>query len=200
MFLSYRHQPVEINTHTGVLSHVQYLFFDSQFGTMLAAFSQGCLCLLVFVPEGFVQSTAKAHVALIQQYLKGYVQARTLIDPVAETADFISVFDPNKVCRLLLLGTSFQQLVWQALLQQTEHRVMAYSELAASLGKLNGVRAVASAVAANRIALYVPCHRVVQKNLGLGAYRWGAALKARVLADEGFESYRQFPDSYHTLF
>jgi O-6-methylguanine DNA methyltransferase len=47
------------------------------------------------------------------------------------------------------------------------------------------VRAVASACARNRIALVIPCHRVIGSDGGLAGYRWGVARKQRVLRDEG---------------
>ncbi len=200
MFLPYQHQQVEVNTHIGVLPNVQYLFFESQFGPMLAAFSQACLCLLVFVPEDFVQASSEEHQAFVRRNLKGYVLARTPIEAADETVGLAAFFDQGQVCRILLLGTPFQLLVWQLLIQQADPQVVAYSELATQLGKSSSVRAVASAVAANRIALYIACHRVVQKDRGVGAYRWGSNLKRNILAAEGFEAYRQFSDGYKSLF
>jgi AraC family transcriptional regulator of adaptative response/methylated-DNA-[protein]-cysteine methyltransferase len=59
---------------------------------------------------------------------------------------------------------------------------VSYAELAAGIGAPKAVRAAASACAANRIAVLVPCHRVLRGNGALGGYRWGLERK-RVLID-----------------
>ncbi len=81
-------------------------------------------------------------------------------------------------------GTAFQQRVWNALLKIPAGETMTYSELARRLGMPRGARAVASAIAANRIALAVPCHRVIRKDGDLADYRWGVARKRDLLARE----------------
>ena len=63
--------------------------------------------------------------------------------------------------------------VWRFLLSVREGEVIAYGELATQIGRPGAARAVASACAANRIAVLVPCHRVLRANGGLGGYRWG---------------------------
>lgn len=85
---------------------------------------------------------------------------------------------------LHLRGTSFQLSVWQRLLAIPAGGIVTYGELAASLGRPNAARAVGSAVGANTIALFVPCHRVVAASGALGGYRWGSALKAVLLEGE----------------
>jgi AraC family transcriptional regulator of adaptative response/methylated-DNA-[protein]-cysteine methyltransferase len=59
-----------------------------------------------------------------------------------------------------------------------------YAEVAAQLGAPRGARAVASACAHNRVAIVVPCHRVVRGDGSLGGYRWGLPLKEKVLRRE----------------
>lgn len=81
-----------------------------------------------------------------------------------------------------LRGTAFQMTVWNYLLKIPYGEVQSYSEVAAAIGKPDAVRAVASACAANRVALLVPCHRVIRGDGGLGGYRWGLERK-RVLID-----------------
>jgi AraC family transcriptional regulator of adaptative response/methylated-DNA-[protein]-cysteine methyltransferase len=81
-----------------------------------------------------------------------------------------------------LQGTAFQLLVWRYLQQLPYGEVKSYSEIAADLGKPRAARAIASACARNRVALIVPCHRVVRGTGALGGYRWGLERK-RVLLD-----------------
>lgn len=83
-----------------------------------------------------------------------------------------------------LRGTLFQQRVWQALLEIPAGTSVTYSELAARIGSPQAVRAVAGACASNRLAVLVPCHRVVRKDGELGGYRWGLERKRRLLAKE----------------
>jgi AraC family transcriptional regulator, regulatory protein of adaptative response / methylated-DNA-[protein]-cysteine methyltransferase len=81
-----------------------------------------------------------------------------------------------------LRGTAFQMAVWNYLLKIPYGELQSYSEVAAAIGKPRAVRAVASACAANRVALLVPCHRVIRGDGSLGGYRWGLERK-RVLID-----------------
>jgi AraC family transcriptional regulator, regulatory protein of adaptative response / methylated-DNA-[protein]-cysteine methyltransferase len=90
---------------------------------------------------------------------------------------------PRPDLPLDLRGTAFQIRVWRFLLQIPEGSVVSYSELAAGIGAPKAVRAAASACAANRIAVLVPCHRVLRGDGALGGYRWGLERK-RVLIDQ----------------
>lgn len=84
-----------------------------------------------------------------------------------------------------LLGTAFQKKVWDALMRIPPGETRSYAEVAAQLGAPNAARAVASACARNRIAVLVPCHRVVRGDGSVGGYRWGMPLKRRLLQREG---------------
>jgi len=81
-------------------------------------------------------------------------------------------------------GTAFQARVWRALQKIPPGQTRSYSEIAAALGQPRAVRAVAAACAANKIALLVPCHRVVGKGGALTGYRWGVERKRELIARE----------------
>jgi AraC family transcriptional regulator of adaptative response/methylated-DNA-[protein]-cysteine methyltransferase len=83
-----------------------------------------------------------------------------------------------------LRGTAFQIRVWRFLLGLAPGQVVSYGELAQGIGAPRAVRAAASACAANRIAVLVPCHRVVRGDGGLGGYRWGLERKRALLDGE----------------
>jgi AraC family transcriptional regulator of adaptative response/methylated-DNA-[protein]-cysteine methyltransferase len=89
-------------------------------------------------------------------------------------------------CALHLRGTEFQLGVWRQLLTVEAGRTISYGQLAeqAGLGH-QSARAVAGAVAANSVAVTVPCHRVLPANGGIGGFRWGSALKKALLTREG---------------
>jgi len=84
-----------------------------------------------------------------------------------------------------LLGTAFQKKVWDALMRIPQGETRSYAEVAAQLGAPSAARAVAGACARNRIAVLVPCHRVVRGDGSVGGYRWGLPLKRRLLQREG---------------
>ena len=81
-----------------------------------------------------------------------------------------------------LRGTAFQMKVWDYLLKIPSGELRSYSEVADAIGHPKAVRAVASACAANRVGVLVPCHRVIRGDGGLGGYRWGLERK-RALID-----------------
>jgi AraC family transcriptional regulator, regulatory protein of adaptative response / methylated-DNA-[protein]-cysteine methyltransferase len=86
--------------------------------------------------------------------------------------------------RLDLRGTVFQLRVWQALRKIPRGETRTYSQLAREMGEPKATRAVARACATNRVAVLVPCHRVVGVNGSLTGYRWGVVRKERLLAAE----------------
>ena len=81
----------------------------------------------------------------------------------------------------VLQGTAFQHKVWRALRSIPAGQTRTYGELARSIGHPQAMRAVASACAANPVAVLVPCHRVLRSDGGLGGYRWGLERKQRLL-------------------
>lgn len=81
-------------------------------------------------------------------------------------------------------GTAFQQRVWQALQQIPVGATTSYSELAQRLDMPKATRAVASACAANTLAVVIPCHRVLRTTGELSGYRWGVARKRALLERE----------------
>ena len=83
-----------------------------------------------------------------------------------------------------LIGTAFQKKVWDALMKIPAGETRSYAELAAQLGAPRAARAVASACAHNRVAVVVPCHRVIRGDGSLGGYRWGLPLKQQLLQRE----------------
>lgn len=83
-----------------------------------------------------------------------------------------------------LLGTAFQKKVWDALMKIPSGHTRSYAGLAAALGDPKAARAVAGACARNKVAVVVPCHRVVRGDGSPGGYRWGLPLKRRLLERE----------------
>lgn len=81
-------------------------------------------------------------------------------------------------------ATAFEWRVWRALQEIPYGETRSYAEVATAVGRPRAARAVARACASNRVALLVPCHRVVRGDGSAGGYRWGEARKRRLLAQE----------------
>ena len=81
-------------------------------------------------------------------------------------------------------GTEFQQKVWKELYEVPFSKTLSYGELAKKMGDPNLVRAAASANGKNKIAIIVPCHRIVGADRSLVGYAWGKARKKWLLQHE----------------
>lgn len=145
---------------------------NSPFGPLRLAESDAGLCWLSVVTP--------AHEDLIQLQ-KAYPTARETQDESWPQSIVNQWIDDLPTPRLAPHGTPFQLIVWNELLNTTVGSSYSYSELAARIGRPTAVRAVASAVARNPIALFIPCHRVLPKSGGIGNYRWGADRKRAIL-------------------
>lgn len=156
-----------------------YAFHLSPFGEYLLGVSPRGICHLSFVTRSREQTE--------QEFRQEWELAN-----IAENPDKTLPFQQqlfgqsrNREVSLLLRGTPFQIQVWQALLQIPFARVTHYEGLASVLGNPSATRAAASAVAKNKIAYLIPCHRVIRKIGESGEFRWGKARKRLLLAYEG---------------
>ncbi|MGH7605370.1 MAG: methylated-DNA--[protein]-cysteine S-methyltransferase [Gemmatimonadaceae bacterium] len=93
-----------------------------------------------------------------------------------ESADLIMPIDVR--------ASAFQRKVWRELQKIPFGETRTYTEIAESIGSPQGVRAVATACARNRVAIVIPCHRVVRRDGELGGYRWGMERKECLIDTE----------------
>lgn len=110
-----------------------------------------------------------------------------LVEDTTETGRVVGqIFsaDSSRGLSLFVRGTNFQIQVWRALLEIPGGRLTSYGTLAKFSGSPQSIRAVASAVGANPVALLIPCHRVIRNSGLLGGYRWGLDRKAAMIARE----------------
>lgn len=160
---------------------IRYGFAPTPFGECLAARTARGICHLAFVDDG--RRTAMATLGA------RWPQARFERDGAGIEKLVRQLFAPaaahgHKPLALHLHGTNFQIRVWEALVRIPAGAVLSYEDLARALDAPAARRAVASAVAANSVALLIPCHRVIRKSGAFGEYRWGAPRKQAVLAWE----------------
>jgi AraC family transcriptional regulator, regulatory protein of adaptative response / methylated-DNA-[protein]-cysteine methyltransferase len=103
---------------------------------------------------------------------------------VAQVIAFIETPKRGLDLPLDIQGTAFQQRVWKALQTIPPGSTLSYSEVAQQIEMPSAVRAVATACAANTLAVAIPCHRVVRSNGELSGYRWGIERKRALLEQE----------------
>ena len=96
------------------------------------------------------------------------------------------IADPGRLVDLPLdiQGTAFQRRVWEELQRIPAGRTASYAEIAERIGKPSAARAVGSACASNKIAVAIPCHRVLRSDGELNQYRWGIERKRELLRRE----------------
>lgn len=98
--------------------------------------------------------------------------------------NFLDAPRPSLGLPLDIQGTAFQRQVWAVLQQIPPGTTVSYGDVAEAIGKPAAVRAVAGACGANKLAVAIPCHRVVRSDGSLGGYRWGLERKRALLKHE----------------
>lgn len=171
------------------VEHIEYAIGESSLGYVLVARSGRGVCALLLG-----EHRPQLRRILADRYPTAVLREgrADLIVLTSEITAFIEVPMGNPHIPLDLCGTPFQQTVWQALLDIPSGQRVTYAELAKQIGRPKSFRAVAQACAANRVAVLVPCHRVVRSDGSLSGYRWGAERKRvllereRVLAEQAY--------------
>jgi AraC family transcriptional regulator of adaptative response/methylated-DNA-[protein]-cysteine methyltransferase len=157
-----------------------YACVASRYGHCLLVWNEQGLCELSLADHPLSCSDSRLVSKLKKQYPKTCFREKI----PAATRIIETLNNPTEPHPLCLNGTDFQLMVWRGLLNIPTGHVCTYSDLAQTIGKPKAVRAVASAVANNPVALLIPCHRVIPANGEAGNYRWGKARKAALLLDE----------------
>ena len=160
---------------------VRWDLIDTPIGRAAAAIVDRGLCHL-----GFVDESDDPTDALRREWGRArIVRDRSAVSPYAsEIQHRLGGGRAERRLGLLLKGTDFRIKVWEALLRLQEGALITYRQLAAAVGQPRAIRAVATSVAVNDIAVLIPCHRVIRSSGALGGYRWGDARKQALLALE----------------
>lgn len=165
----------------GDAAGVWYTFSDCALGRCLVAESERGICAIL-LDDSDEQLLAQLQ-AIFPRAQRAQANA-AFSSRVAQVIKRLDNADAPFTLPLDLRGTAFQLQVWQALREIPTGETVSYQELAKKLGKPNAVRAVASACGANKLAIVIPCHRVVRSDGALSGYRWGMARKAQLLQRE----------------
>jgi AraC family transcriptional regulator of adaptative response/methylated-DNA-[protein]-cysteine methyltransferase len=173
----------------GLGETIAYAFRDTALGPLLMAATDRGVCFAQF---------GRSESGLIAQLKGEFPQASVTASTMTQSSElsaWIEAFEahiatsaPRPDVPLDLRGTAFQIQVWKFLLGVPSGSVVSYSEVAQGIGAPKAFRAAASACAANRIAVLIPCHRVLRGNGDLGGYRWGLERKRALLDHERMQS------------
>ncbi len=162
---------------------IRWTIIETQLGQALVAATERGLCSIALGDDAAAleaELRGEFPKAQIAQVLDG--RDEFLAPRVREVASMLS--GRSGAVDVELIGTAFQQRVWQALMKIPPGHTLSYAQLAESLGKPTATRAVARACAQNKLAVIVPCHRIVRGDGSLGGYRWGLPLKDALLQRE----------------
>jgi AraC family transcriptional regulator of adaptative response/methylated-DNA-[protein]-cysteine methyltransferase len=161
---------------------ITYAFQPTPFGECLLAKTDRGICSLTFVKAG---ERLEALDALRNRWSQAeFRQDTAVIAPLVRQIFPLARRLERAPINLYLCGTNFQIKVWEALLRVPPGNVVSYENIAVSIGMPRAVRAVGRAVAANPIAVIIPCHRVIRKMGVFGDYHWGSARKKAILGWE----------------
>ncbi len=160
---------------------INYTITDCDLGKLLVARTEKGICAVTFgddektLAENLFNEYEQAEITENDTNLKDYVKAI-----------LANLKGANKTLDLPLdlQATAFQMRVWEILRKIPFGETISYSDVATQIGNKNAVRAVATACASNRVALVIPCHRVVGKSGNLSGYRWGIERKKQILENE----------------
>ena len=155
----------------------------TRFGWLIVGATERGLCWLALA-----ESAAKAEATLREEFpaaaLRRDPSLAGMLDAALGQVANGEESPAHQALPLDLRGTAFQLRVWQALRAIPRGETRSYGQLARELGDPNATRAVARACATNRVALVVPCHRVVGAGGASTGYRWGVERKEQLLAAE----------------
>lgn len=160
---------------------IHFAVGESDLGMVAVAASQQGVCAIVLGED---------QAQLINE-LQDYFPKATLVagdeaceNWLAEVVRFVVTPTIGLDLPLDIQGTAFQQRVWQALCEIPVGETASYTEIAQRIDTPKAVRAVAGACAANKLALAIPCHRVIRQDGSLSGYRWGIERKQALLMRE----------------
>jgi AraC family transcriptional regulator of adaptative response/methylated-DNA-[protein]-cysteine methyltransferase len=159
-------------------------FLRSPLGLVLIAATKKGLCFLQFG-----ETKAELMQSLRDEFAAAAIEesAGTMSPWLENLSDYFAGKSAASSLPVDLRGTAFQQAVWHYLRMIPPGETRTYSQVAEGIGQPRAVRAVANACASNRVALAVPCHRVIRNDGSAGGYRWGVERKDALLKQEAVE-------------
>jgi AraC family transcriptional regulator, regulatory protein of adaptative response / methylated-DNA-[protein]-cysteine methyltransferase len=160
---------------------IRFAVGECSLGSVLVAASERGVCAIYLGddPDALVKD-------LQDQFPKAHLVGgdKKFERTVAQVVGFIEAPKTGLDLPLDVRGTAFQQRVWQALREIPAGSTASYTDIAERIGLPKAVRAVAGACASNKLAVAIPCHRVVRHDGNISGYRWGVGRKSALLERE----------------
>ena len=152
---------------------------DTPLGPMVAGASDDGVCLLEFADRPLLPTQLERVRKRFGTPAPGDHPHLDRLD--TQLAEYFAGTRQQFDLPIVLAGTGFQERVWRQLLEIPFGRTISYDELSRRAGSPGGSRAAGRANGDNRIAIVVPCHRVIRANGALGGYGGGLGRKRRLL-------------------
>jgi AraC family transcriptional regulator, regulatory protein of adaptative response / methylated-DNA-[protein]-cysteine methyltransferase len=171
---------------TGALAiPIYFALRQTQLGLLLMAATERGVCFV-----HFGSSAAGLLQCLHQEFPKADLMptpehAQAELDLWIDALDqHLAGAGPKPDLPLHLTGTAFQLSVWRFLSTIKTSETVSYADVAKGIANPTAYRAVANACGANKVAVLIPCHRVLRGDGALGGYRWGVERKQQLLTLE----------------
>lgn len=170
---------------------ITYHFVDTTFGRALVAQCEQGICEILFTEGVDEDAVADLHLRwpdakIIEECRQNDItQSASAKKTTHETDDTQNTYFDRLALdssnSLYMRGTPLQIKVWSVLTDIPYGTTVTYSEVANIIGRPKAVRAVASAIASNKIAILIPCHRVIRSDGNISGYRWGCDRKRLII-------------------
>lgn len=158
---------------------IRYALAESWLGWLIVGATERGVCAIEFG-----ESPALLAEGLRERFPYADVQPDDSNRWLAQVLELVEMPDRVLDLPLEIYGTAFQQQVWRALQAIPGGETRSYAEVAELIGRPAAVRAVAQACASNKVAVAIPCHRIVRSDGKLSGYRWGVGRKKKLLERE----------------
>ncbi|MFL5522557.1 MAG: bifunctional DNA-binding transcriptional regulator/O6-methylguanine-DNA methyltransferase Ada [Gemmatimonadaceae bacterium] len=168
----------------GAGTRIEYVIVPTSLGQLLVGATERGVCAVTLGDDGQALEDA------LQREYPAATRSR-VTDPSSSLSAWVeavvATVEGSNVSAEIPLdvqASAFQWKVWRELQQIPFGETRSYAEIANAIGSPTAVRAVATAIANNRVAVLIPCHRVIRQSGELGGYRWGLERKQRLIAKE----------------
>lgn len=159
---------------------VTFTVVNTMLGRMLVACTPRGVCEVRFGESGAALQQTLQHDYRAAQVIRSDAGLQRVVEKIVQHLDSGARLEGVATD---VHATAFQHKVWKALRAIPYGQTRTYAEIARTIGAPHAARAVGRACGANKVAIVIPCHRVVGK-VGAGGYRWGVARKQRLLKQE----------------
>jgi len=172
--------PTKFNQHLNILKAA---WLDTPLGAMIAISDEKLLYLLEFVDRrGLEREIERLRIKTESAIIPGSTEPILMIEEELKLYfnGTLQKFNTPKY----FVGSEFQKMVWQELINIPYGETRSYLDQAKALGKPTSYRAVANANGMNQLAIIVPCHRIINSNGELGGYGGGLHRKKWLIEHE----------------